>query len=265
MRGACLESIEKLLPGPYFDFDRQRRGVTRGVDCAADATSGGDVIVLDENRVVEAHAMIRDSSGGGGHLFETAQAGRGLASIEDATACPGDTVDVTGGERRDTAQALQKIQCNALAGEQRAGVPGYRRDGLTGGDPVAAALEQIEAGHTAAHVVDQGQQLDAGDHLRLAREEIALGRPVRRNAGFGCDVAGADVFLERAANEAGDLWMRDIHHAARPSSAALFFLSCDSYSVFLRRISSITCGGALLTNVSLLSWRSEFSIFFSSC
>src|SRR5437016_2920473 len=138
MRGACLESLEKLLPGPYFDFDRQGRGMTRGVDRAADSASGGDVIILDENRIVEAHAMIRDSSRGGCHLFQAAQAGRGLASVEDAAGGPGDTVDVTGGERRDAAQALQKIQRYTLAGEQRAGVAGYRRDGLTGGDPVAA-------------------------------------------------------------------------------------------------------------------------------
>src|SRR5436853_5900098 len=52
MRGAGVERFEELFPGPYFDFDRQQRGVTRGVDRSADATRGGDVVVLDENRVV---------------------------------------------------------------------------------------------------------------------------------------------------------------------------------------------------------------------
>src|SRR5439155_4175188 len=85
------------------------------------------------------------------------------------------------------------------------------------------------------------------------------------DARFRCDVAGPNVFVQRAPHRVDDLRMEDVHHAPRPSSASLIFLSCASYSAFLRRIESTTFAGALLMNVSSESCRCELAISFSSC
>ena len=49
---------------------------------------GRDVVVLDQNRVPHTHAMVGDTAGGCGLLFQNAKPRRGLARIQHLAARP---------------------------------------------------------------------------------------------------------------------------------------------------------------------------------
>src|SRR5450432_3649817 len=68
-----------------LDFDRLA-GLAGFHHSLADASRESNVIVLDEHRVVEAHAMVGYATGRGGHFFEDAEAGRGFAGVENSYA-----------------------------------------------------------------------------------------------------------------------------------------------------------------------------------
>ena len=61
-------------------------------------------------------AAARDDRG----FFQRAQAGRGLARVEDARAGAADGIDKAPGERGDAGEALEEIQRDAFRGEDRA-------------------------------------------------------------------------------------------------------------------------------------------------
>ena len=114
----------KFIERADFDLDRQP-GRARILDCLAHSTRRRDVIVLDQDRVEQAHAMVCHSARGRGGLLQTAQPRRGLAGIEHpAVRC----LPRSGGEpvrqRGDAGEALQKIQRHTLAFEQRSGIAG---------------------------------------------------------------------------------------------------------------------------------------------
>ena len=68
------------------------------LDGVVDSPGGGDVIVLDENRIVQADPVIGDAAGSCGGFFKTPKAGRGFTRIEDFDFGPRDSVDVLAGE-----------------------------------------------------------------------------------------------------------------------------------------------------------------------
>ena len=86
MRGAAGERFVELGARAHFDLDRNA-GMFHSIQCRAHAARGRDVIVLDENRVEESHAMIGDAARARRHFLELAQAGRGFARVENAARC----------------------------------------------------------------------------------------------------------------------------------------------------------------------------------
>src|ERR1019366_5270508 len=104
MGGAAFQGLWECLAGANFDFDGES-GLASAVERVAHAAGRGDVVVLDQDGIVEAHAVIGDAAGGGGG------------------------VEARGGGH--AAEALQEVEGNALAGEEGAGAP------ADGGDDVA--------------------------------------------------------------------------------------------------------------------------------
>ncbi len=172
----------------------------------ADSAGGGDVIVLDENGVVEADAVIGDAAGCGGRLFERAQAGGGLAGVEHAAAGAGDGIGVLAGESGDAAQALEEVEGDALAFEQGAGAAADSGEDLAIDAGIAIVLEELQVIDAAAQGVDLGEQVEPGDDEGLAGQEAAGGHLGFGDAGAAGDIAGADVFFEREADD----WVHDI-------------------------------------------------------
>src|SRR5579872_6786157 len=125
--------------GADLDFDRFLGG-PGALDRGADAAGQPDMVVLDQDRIVQAHAVIHGSARGGGHFFQDAEAGGGLARIENTDAGAFYGLDEFRGERCDSGEALKEIQRDALAGEQRARGGSDGRDGFAGTGPVAGVF-----------------------------------------------------------------------------------------------------------------------------
>src|SRR5438132_212017 len=69
-----------------------------------------DVVLLDEDRGVEARAVGNAATHLDRVLLEEAQPRRRLARVSDAGARAGDRVDETPGEGGDTARALEEVE-----------------------------------------------------------------------------------------------------------------------------------------------------------
>ena len=70
---------------------RRLDGPSHGIGAAADR---GEVVVLDQNAVVEPHAVVVTTAGADGVLVEQPPAGNRLSRIKDAARQPGDGIDV---------------------------------------------------------------------------------------------------------------------------------------------------------------------------
>ena len=117
--GAMLSSSSRSAPGlerlldvrerPALDLDRDARRALRERPPRrlADAARERDVVVLDEDRVVEAHAVVAPAAGGDGPLLERAQAGRRLARVEHLDPGPAQRVHAARRQRRDAREVLR--------------------------------------------------------------------------------------------------------------------------------------------------------------
>src|SRR5690606_37677721 len=122
--GTVLQRLPKLVEVVDLHLDLHQvtgegAGAPQGL---ADRAAGGDVVVLDEDRVVETEAVVHSAAATHGVLLEVAQAGRGLASVDDLRAGSGDGLDIEAGQRSDAAHPAHQIERGALGGEQSAGV-----------------------------------------------------------------------------------------------------------------------------------------------
>ena len=84
------------------------------------------MIVLDENHVEQAEAMIFSAAARDGVFFKTPPAGRGFARVENLCVSSLDGVHELRGERGNAGKPLDEIQRDALGaqnGARRAGNP----------------------------------------------------------------------------------------------------------------------------------------------
>ncbi len=102
---------------------RERRGK---------AAAEGDVVVLDQDAVLQVEAVVEAAAAADGVFIERAQAGDGLAGVEDfgLRLHGGDGADVLVGERGDAGHALHQVEDDALGGEDAGGVGADDGDGL---------------------------------------------------------------------------------------------------------------------------------------
>ena len=131
---AVAEGLLQLFERTNFDFDGlMAAAIVEGAFEGGNGAAGeGDVIVLDEDAVGKIEAMILAAAATDGVLVEDAQAGRGLASIENTNARAGDGVDEFARDGGDAGHALEEIQNHALAGENDARVVANDRNLLAG-------------------------------------------------------------------------------------------------------------------------------------
>jgi hypothetical protein len=98
---------------------RHRFGPFKG---SGDAAGGGDVVVFNQERVVEAETVVDAPAAAYGVFLKGAEARRGLASVDDHRFQRADRVNVGAGERSDAAQSAQKVQSGALGAKEGPGV-----------------------------------------------------------------------------------------------------------------------------------------------
>src|SRR5687767_13775105 len=132
------------------------------------AHSAGErgVVLLHEDRVVEAVSVADPAAPAHRRLLQLAQPRRGLARVENARARALDRPHVTRGERRHAREVRQEVERDALSGKYRGGYPGYLRD-RAALPPLAlrAVGNEDELGVDALE--DRLRDPDAGDHAGL--------------------------------------------------------------------------------------------------
>jgi hypothetical protein len=110
-------------------------------------------------------------------------------------------------EGSDAREALEEVEGDALAFEKRAGRADDGGDADTFVDTVAVAMLEFELFDTAAHLINDGEEIDAGEDQRFACEEEAGCASAFGYAGLGRDVARTDVFGQSALDGVDDLRM----------------------------------------------------------
>ena len=179
---AEVEGFDDFLMRADFAFNGQA-GFEGLRDGGGNSACEVDVVVFDENGVPKSHAVVDGAAGLGGHLFELAEAGGGLAGIEDFSVGSGNRIDVLASEGGDAAQALQEIEGYAFMGEQEAGVPSGAGNLIVGGKGVSVVVKDLD------YRKDKLEDVDAREHEVLFGVEGALGQKVWRNGVCTGDVA----------------------------------------------------------------------------
>ena len=122
---AGVHGLGDLIKSVRFNFDFELRIARTGtLDGGGDGVrllvaQGSEMVVLDENEIVEADAMIASAPAGDGVFLEAPPAGRGLARVENLGARATNRLDELRGERGDAGEALNKIEGGALGGVLR--------------------------------------------------------------------------------------------------------------------------------------------------
>ena len=154
------------------------------------------VVLLDQHGVVEAAPVVGAAAGAHRLLLEVAQAGRGLAGVEDPRARALHRLDEARRERGDPGEAAEEVERHPLAREDR------RRRAAQLGErtrlaPAPVGGERLER-ERGVHAREDG--LGDGQPGRHARRPL-LDRGPRGSAlgdhRGGGQVAGPEVLLER--------------------------------------------------------------------
>ena len=116
------------------------------------SAGGRDVVVLDEDAVVQARAMIRAPPMRTAYFSSARRPGVVLRVSTMARAGTRDRRHTVRGERRDAGEPAQEIQSGALGGQQRARSAGERVRDLTRRDtsPILDQHPKCWAGDRAA-------------------------------------------------------------------------------------------------------------------
>ena len=99
----------------------------RGAELA-EPVAGEEMIVLHQDHVEEAEAVVRSAARRDRRFLKFPQTGRGLARVEDLRAIGPGRLDELPGQGRDSAQALEKIERDPLGGEDGPGAAAYFHD-----------------------------------------------------------------------------------------------------------------------------------------
>src|SRR5690606_15037199 len=80
-----------------------------------------DMVLLDQNHVVEAEAMVHPTTGDHGPFLERPHAGCRLASVEDPCLRPVHCIDERPRHRRYPRESLEEVQSEAFPGKNGSG------------------------------------------------------------------------------------------------------------------------------------------------
>src|SRR5690606_16866171 len=128
----------------HLDLDHVSGARTRCGDRCTYAACDGNVVVLDEDGVEQADAMVHAASCAHGIFLERAEPGRGFARVDDCGAGAGDGIDIATCQRGDAAQTTDEIECDALRRQQRAGAAADTGDPGAFLDPITIRDQRLE-------------------------------------------------------------------------------------------------------------------------
>src|SRR6266487_1225979 len=157
-----------------------------------------DVVVLDQQGVAEAHAVVLAAAGADRVLGELAEAGEGLAGVADDRAGALDRRHERRGERGHAGEVAEQVQQRPLRRQHDPGRPGDAAERAAGGDRLAVLQLRLEgrrlevepAGDLGKGDLHGGQP---GDHAGCPRGQHRGRVRVEQRAG---GVPGRQVLVE---------------------------------------------------------------------
>ena len=205
IRGAPAPSASSTSSSvAALDLERQPGRVrARPAHRLAHAAGDRRVVLLDQDRVVEAGAVVGAAAGGDGRLLERAQPGRRLARVEDPRAGALDRLgrSAPSASRRPTAAAGSSAPSARRSGSParspRSAAPA-RRSRQT---PSSTSRSSSIAGSSARNVSSAGSSPNTTPGRLLGDQRRARARP--RGPSPRRHVAVADVLGERAGDDVG--------------------------------------------------------------
>ena len=188
-------------------FDRRSDGVRRRV------SQRGKMIVLDEHLVEQTEAVVMAATARHRVLLQPAQAGRGLAGVENPRAGPLDRRDKLIRQGRDAGKALNKIKRDAFRAEDRPRRTLNLQQRLPCFHPIALPGHAGRPRGGRKPSKNRLRQWQSGYHHRLASAHHGLPAGAFGNGRQRGDVAAADVFSQRQLNHPADFFGGERFHA----------------------------------------------------
>jgi hypothetical protein len=159
------------------------------------------VVVLQQDPVEQAHAVILRAPHGGGVLVEAAPARQRLARVDDAGAAAPNALGEAPRQRRHAARAGEEVECGSLAGEKGAQRARHERQRLARSGRRALRGAGLEA-DVGLDLPEDGQRdRQAADHQILARLDDGATSAVGLHGQRAGEVARADVFGQRETHQ----------------------------------------------------------------
>src|SRR5690348_4507282 len=206
--GAGFDRLAQFVQ--RFDFAIEEHAGTRGArgaDRIGDAAGRGNVVFLDQDRVVETHAVVVTAAAAHGVFLGEAQTRNGLAGVEDLRAGAGDRIGVAARHRGGAGKGLQEIERVPLARHQRARVAFHFAQHGIRGNAIAIAVVPMNAYIRIELAKALLRPRRAGKHRVLATNDVRVGARVGIDQRGG-DIARTDVFGERARDIVADACKR---------------------------------------------------------
>ena len=199
------ERLVDLGKGPALDLDEHAgRVLASATDGGPDTAGERRVVLLDEDGVEQADAVVRAPAGGDRRLLERPQARRRLARVEDPRTGPFDLANAPRGEGRDARELLQEVERRPLGGEDRPGRPvDLKHRPALAPHPLVDETGRANIGiEPAKRFLGDLEPVD--DARLLLRDPSARPRPCG-NGRLRRQIARADVLAEGAGDELCDL------------------------------------------------------------
>lgn len=219
--GACLQGGFDLVEGVDFADHVAHASGQRAGDGRADAAGDEDMVVLDHRCVPQAHAVVVAAAHAHGVFFEVAEAGDGLAGIEQAGLRLAHGIDIGAGEGGYAREVLHGVERGAFGGEHGAGIAGQAHERGARFDAGAFGHEDLDLHRRVERTEEGGGDGKSADADGVAAVHHPGKAGLRRDHAFAGDIVPAarkaqpEVFLERDFHEGGKVKTRNaqIGHA----------------------------------------------------
>ena len=169
----------------------------RSPDGSLHASRVVDVVVLDEDLVVEAHAVVNSTADDHRPLLEEPQAGGRLACVQHPSASSVQGVHRLPGRRGDPAHALHEVEGKPLGCQDLRRRSFHPRHHDPGRHAVPVFCQLVES-HVRRPVGEDGLgDVQTGQHPLGLDEESSRLPGIGRHAGFRGDISRADILRPR--------------------------------------------------------------------
>ena len=196
---SCRERLFELRLVLHLNDDRRagrRAGERRGKTARSEQCP---VIVLPEDRFGERPAIFDAAPDGDGVALKRPQPRGGLARVGDPGSGPRHRLHRPAGQRRNAREALQKVEGDPLARQQRRGGRPHTREDSVGPYPLPFAAQRLDARLGVELRIHPRDDRESRDDERVFGHEMrARGAPRRGTEQPGGHVVSSAVLLQGA-------------------------------------------------------------------